>query len=885
MNSNNNAICRVYDFYVSNEITLFEDSDSDEENEIEEGYQKKINAADILFTVQMFGLNEKGETYSIFIQDYKPFFYILVNDTWNEIIKKQFVKYIYATVLRSKYYKNSITSCKLVNKKTLYGFDYEKEQQFIMLEFSNIYVFNKVKNMWYETTKIEQPDGTIKEKYGLIKNGILFNETNIKLYETFIPPLLRFFHIKDISPSGWISIPLQFATICEDEYKRTTCDYEYIIPYNKIVALNDKETIVPYKICSFDIEASSSHGDFPVPVKSYKRLSTNIIDCIIRNSIIKNNFNKAFTIMILQAFGLITEYTKHTKNTEQNNILYNIDLVYPKQLNQSLENINLLIQTCLTISVEMNEKIDTSIITIESMFENMAMKYKKENNEDENNEDENNEEEDNEDENNEEEDIEYTENTENNKKKFMIDMLYNSKIDRNTKINNLTLILNSIFPQLEGDKITFIGSSMMKYGENIPYMKHCIALNTCDNVLNADIESYKTEKEVMLAWTNFIQRENPDIIIGYNIFGFDYEFMYYRAKELNCLTKFLELSRNLETVCSGEPSNGNGFRKKDDLPILQESKIVIASGEHILKYIPIIGRLQIDLYNYFRREVNLTSYKLDNVASSFISDDIKKLEYTTTQIQGIIQETTVITTKNMTGLEIGSYIHIEEIGYSSEYYKLGAKFNVIALNNITKQFTILGYIYPDLLKKIKWGLAKDDVTPKEIFALANGTSSDRAILAKYCIQDCNLVQHLFHKVDVLTGYIEMANINSVPISFLVMRGQGIKLTSCVSKECYYRNTLMPVVDRGDNEFNSNEEEGYEGATVLEPKCNLYLDIPIACVDYAGLYPSSMISENISHDSKVCTKEYNLQGNLIREYGEKDNFGRFKYDKLPNYELS
>jgi hypothetical protein len=34
------------------------------------------------------------------------------------------------------------------------------------------------------------------------------------------------------------------------------------------------------RICSFDIEASSSHGDFPVPIKSYKKLATNIIDCI-----------------------------------------------------------------------------------------------------------------------------------------------------------------------------------------------------------------------------------------------------------------------------------------------------------------------------------------------------------------------------------------------------------------------------------------------------------------------------------------------------------------------------------------------------------------------------------------------------------------------------
>ena len=51
---------------------------------------------------------------------------------------------------------------------------------------------------------------------------------------------------------------------------------EFEIKYRDLIPLNNKETRVPYKICSFDIEASSSHGDFPVPKKSYKKLSTNI---------------------------------------------------------------------------------------------------------------------------------------------------------------------------------------------------------------------------------------------------------------------------------------------------------------------------------------------------------------------------------------------------------------------------------------------------------------------------------------------------------------------------------------------------------------------------------------------------------------------------------
>ena len=44
-----------------------------------------------------------------------------------------------------------------------------------------------------------------------------------------------------------------------------------------MVPLREKESPVPYKICSFDIEASSSHGDFPVAKKSYRKMLGEII--------------------------------------------------------------------------------------------------------------------------------------------------------------------------------------------------------------------------------------------------------------------------------------------------------------------------------------------------------------------------------------------------------------------------------------------------------------------------------------------------------------------------------------------------------------------------------------------------------------------------------
>jgi DNA polymerase elongation subunit (family B) len=283
------------------------------------------------------------------------------------------------------------------------------------------------------------------------------------------------------------------------------------------------------------------------------------------------------------------------------------------------------------------------------------------------------------------------------------------------------------------------------------------------------------------------------------------------------------------------------------------------------------GRIQIDLFNFFRREENLTSYKLDYVAGHFIGDYVKTLDYSETD------GTTTIQTTNMTGLLVGSYIHFEEIGHSIDYYNNGEKFVVLEVLKQEGKFKIGAKICPDQSKKTRWCLAKDDVTPKDIFTMTNGTADDRAVIAKYCIQDCNLVHYLMNKVDILTGFIEMAKICSVPINFLVLRGQGIKLTSYVAKKCREKRTLMPVVEK------SEDEDGFEGAIVLDPKCDLYLDNPVACVDYASLYPSSMMSENISHDSKVWTLEYDLDGQLVCETGEKNAEGLFIYDNLPGYE--
>jgi DNA polymerase elongation subunit (family B) len=824
-------ILRVFDYNVYNQ------QDSSRDND-EENVYRDTNA----FMIQMFGVDEKEKTYSVNVEGFKPFFYVMVRDDWTIEMKEKFINHLKDKI--GKYYANSITESKIIRRKKLYGFDNKKEHKFIFIEFANLNAFNKAKNLWYS----DYQSGHI-----LLKNGYNYLDTDVKLYEANIPPLLRFFHIKDISPSGWIAIPKKKVIERKNELKNVNCDFDFTTNLKNIIPLNDKETRVPYKIMSFDIEASSSHGDFPVPIKTYKKLATNIVEYFENVGVDKydkNSIKEVLTSIILTAFGYGN--------------MVEIDLVYPKKQPSSKELVIELCNKWLDCKVRsLNKSEDfNQANSLESIFDRISKEFEKSYaNDDDDDKSDNGD--------GETSGPSYNFNNKfvkeySDKKATIIDILLDKKFDREGKLNELNISLNSIFPKLEGDKVTFIGSTFMNYGNKDPYFNHCIVLNTCSDIPmdNSVVESYKTEEEVLLAWQQLVQRENPDIIIGYNIFGFDYEFMFRRAEENNCVEEFLKLSRNKEEICGTKDKNTGKWK-------IEESSIQIASGQHDLRFIKMNGRLQVDLYNFYRRTENLTSYKLDYVAGNFIGDYAKKIENT--------ENSSIISTTNLTGLLIGSYIHIEEIGHSVDYYEDGAKFIVTEIDKDNCKFKIDGIVNPDFNKKIRWCLAKDDVTPKDIFRMTNGNADDRSVIAKYCIQDCNLVHYLFNKSDILTGFIEMAKICSVPINFLVMRGQGIKLQSLIANECRKIRTLIPVIEKGDL------DEGYEGAIVLPPKCDLYLDNPVACNDYASLYPSSMISENLSHDSKVWTKEFDLAGNLIEEWGYKDNEGNYLYDNLPDYE--
>ena len=66
-------------------------------------------------------------------------------------------------------------------------------------------------------------------------------------------------------------------------------------------------------------------------------------------------------------------------------------------------------------------------------------------------------------------------------------------------------------------------------------------------------------------------------------------------------------------------------------------------------------------------------------------------------------------------------------------------------------------------KSIYWCVGKDNVSPQDIFEMQRGTDSDRAIVAKYCVQDCELCLNLMQKLEIITNNVGMSNVCLVRI--------------------------------------------------------------------------------------------------------------------------
>jgi DNA polymerase elongation subunit (family B) len=394
----------------------------------------------------------------------------------------------------------------------------------------------------------------------------------------------------------------------------------------------------------------------------------------------------------------------------------------------------------------------------------------------------------------------------------------------------------------KGDPIIQIGAILGTLGSK-KMVKHIFVLGTCTQIPEGIVHVYKTEKALLLGFFQWTADESIDIFMGYNIFGFDEKYVWERCDQLG-ITEFDEIQQ-LNRLCE------EGGKMKLDEKRLSSS----AMGDNFLYLWNTPGRLRVDLYHYIKRGYPLSSYKLDDTSRYFLGESVKAV---TEKVDG--WKLTIGPTK-------------QDVAKGRSLVLLNA-----AGDTLCEKLDILEYDPDSIVVSLpedvladevsSWAVVKDDVSPKEMFALHKQGPDERAIIARYCVQDCQLVLDLFRKLDVFNNAMSMANVCSVPVPYIFLRGQGVKIESLMFKYCYEREQCIKVLTTNHADF-----ESYEGAIVLDPTPGFYT-VPVGVADFASLYPSTIISENISHDTLVWVKDYDDSGKLLSHvYGSDD------YDNL------
>jgi DNA polymerase delta subunit 1 len=149
------------------------------------------------------------------------------------------------------------------------------------------------------------------------------------------------------------------------------------------------------------------------------------------------------------------------------------------------------------------------------------------------------------------------------------------------------------------DVVFQIGMTTGAFGSQEPLERKCLCLKQTDA---PDCESFETEKDLLKAFEKYLIKTDPDIITGWNIFGFDLEYLLTRA-----------------TVhCGLSPVWGRV--KGSVIELVEKNLSSSALGNNELKMVPMKGRYVFDLFQDVKREHKLESYSLNNVSKHFLKD-------------------------------------------------------------------------------------------------------------------------------------------------------------------------------------------------------------------------------------------------------------------------
>ena len=163
----------------------------------------------------------------------------------------------------------------------------------------------------------------------------------------------------------------------------------------------------------------------------------------------------------------------------------------------------------------------------------------------------------------------------------------------------------------EKDAIFQVGITVKTLYDDTTIKKYMLNIGESLPIEGVEVVAYKNECELLQGTIDTLAKIDFDVLTGYNIFGFDNNMFFERAKKYDI---------------------ENGFRKWNRVKstqnhIVREKMSGKGEGFQTQRFFNIEGRVQMDLLPIMRKNYKLDGYSLSAVSQHFIDDDKVDLPY------------------------------------------------------------------------------------------------------------------------------------------------------------------------------------------------------------------------------------------------------------------
>ena len=263
--------------------------------------------------------------------------------------------------------------------------------------------------------------------------------------------------------------------------------------------------------------------------------------------------------------------------------------------------------------------------------------------------------------------------------------------------------------------------------------RHMILIGDCNDIPDVEVIRVKDERELCKAFTDVIAETDPEIITGYNIFGYDYPYLHARLAryiDSDWDEKASRLIGKIPSYTGGSwSSSGYGHNSTDRI------------------HFP--GRISVDLLPVIRRDYKMPKYDLDTVGNYFLGRG--KHDVSAQEMFRIYEELTVTTKLYQECIK--DWTDDDKPIYHSN-------------------------IDPSVIEEAK--------------GYYEHGKSEMTRVGLYCVEDSELVLDIIEKITLWVAMTEMSNIAAVNMMDLFTRGQQVR---GISQIYNLAATLDVVIDK------------------------------------------------------------------------------------------